>query len=161
MEIGYDLESLRNLHTHFVDITGESLNVVNFFEQRETTIFKIWFYHWRALVRPLSYFRITNSPFLQCVPARSATYDGTLIDNISLSVDHSGLNKFRIKDENYRLIRDRLIQIISSISVDSTQVQGLGQLELKRRTHTLEDVQSSATIDSHGRHAFFVHEIAR
>ncbi|KAI9789841.1 MAG: hypothetical protein M1816_005758 [Peltula sp. TS41687] len=99
-ELAYDSVSLFDLHREFVKVTGYGLRVVkvvNFFEERKTSVLKLWFIQWGAF----------------CVPEQSATYEGTYIQNIGLSVDHYGLNKFGSKSAEYKMVRSKLLETIT------------------------------------------------
>jgi len=46
----YDSTSLLDLHRAFVGITRDDWHVYNFFEQRPTQIFRLWFLRWQQFV---------------------------------------------------------------------------------------------------------------
>ncbi|KAI9777909.1 MAG: hypothetical protein M1816_004381 [Peltula sp. TS41687] len=96
-ELAYDSISLLDLHKEFVAVTGDGLRVVNFFEERKTSVLKLWFVRWGAF----------------CVPEQSATYEGRYIQNIGLSVDHYGLNKFGSRSANYKMVLSKLLETIT------------------------------------------------
>ncbi|KAI9775707.1 MAG: hypothetical protein M1816_005776, partial [Peltula sp. TS41687] len=96
-ELAYDSVPLFDLHSQFVAVAGDSLQVVNFFEQRKTCILKLWF--------------VQRSAF--CVPKQSATYAGLCVQNIGLSVDHYGLNKFGSRSANYKTVLSILLETIT------------------------------------------------
>ena len=52
---------------------------------------------------------------MQCVPEQSATYGK--IESIGFDVDHSGLNKFGSRNENYRIILRKLLEAITPIAL--------------------------------------------
>ncbi|KAK3937341.1 putative kinesin light chain [Diplogelasinospora grovesii] len=82
----------------FVAIDREDLRVFNFYEQRPTRIFRLWFLQWEKL----------------CVREPSATYEGPRVRNVGLSVDHKGLNKFGSRDESYAILLSKLREIVTS-----------------------------------------------
>ena len=49
-ELAYDSLRLLDLHREFTTAFGDDLRVVNFFEQRETNILKVWFFQWKIFV---------------------------------------------------------------------------------------------------------------
>ena len=49
-ELAYDSPFLLRMHNDFVERCSESLQVFNFYEQRGTNVFNLWFWHWRPLV---------------------------------------------------------------------------------------------------------------
>ena len=49
-EVAYDTFPLQDLHEEFECARGEQLQVVNFFEQRKTRLFKVWFWQWEEFV---------------------------------------------------------------------------------------------------------------
>ncbi|KAH7130102.1 hypothetical protein B0J11DRAFT_244108 [Dendryphion nanum] len=97
-EVTFDSRPLRKLHKDFVNKL-ESTTVVNFYEERPTLLCKVWFYRWSKI----------------CVSEQSATYDR--VKNVPLSVDHSGLNKFTSKDNNYKLIVANILETITPIAL--------------------------------------------
>jgi hypothetical protein len=49
-EVAYDSASLLDLHREFMSVVGDNLQVINFFEQRKTCIFSVWFFQWNDFV---------------------------------------------------------------------------------------------------------------
>ncbi|KAI9765373.1 MAG: hypothetical protein M1840_007453 [Geoglossum simile] len=90
-EVAYDSEFLLDLHRELVGSSKDKLRVINFFEARKTRLVK-------------------------CMREQSATYGGANIENIKLPVDHYGLNKFESKNENYGIILQKLLEIVTSIA---------------------------------------------
>ncbi|KNG46426.1 alpha beta-hydrolase [Stemphylium lycopersici] len=98
-EVAYDTPRLQDLHEEFERARGEQLHVVNFFEQRKTRLFKLWFWQWEEF----------------CVREQSAIY--SRVENIGLAVDHYGLNKFKSKDnESYKSVVRKLLSLIEPIA---------------------------------------------
>jgi hypothetical protein len=52
---------------------------------------------------------------MQCVPEQSATYGK--VESIGFDVDHSGMNKFGSRNENYRIILRKLREAITPIAL--------------------------------------------
>jgi hypothetical protein len=48
--LDYDSTQLRDLDEDFMDITGDSLSVVNFFEERKIRVFQMGFIRWDKYV---------------------------------------------------------------------------------------------------------------
>ncbi|KAF1922859.1 uncharacterized protein M421DRAFT_338260 [Didymella exigua CBS 183.55] len=97
-EVEYDALPLLELHEEFESARSEKLQVVNFFEQRKMRLVKVWFFRWDEF----------------CVREQSATY--SRVENIGLSVDHYGLNKYTSRDGNYKRILGKLLNIITPIA---------------------------------------------
>ncbi|KAF2271228.1 uncharacterized protein EI97DRAFT_408568, partial [Westerdykella ornata] len=102
-EVEYDSLPLQDLHEEFENAVSDKLRVVNFYEQRKTRILKLWFLQWEEW----------------CVREQSATY--SRVENVGLSVDHYGLNKFGSKNENYKIILRKLLQTITPIALQKQQ----------------------------------------
>ncbi|KAF2015045.1 TPR-like protein [Aaosphaeria arxii CBS 175.79] len=100
-EVNFHALPLYYLHDQFVNITG-NMQVVNFFEERHTPLIRVWFWQWSEI----------------CVSRQSATYSYDNVKSVGLSVDHSGLNKFTMKDENYTLVVANLLDIIKPIILE-------------------------------------------
>jgi hypothetical protein len=49
-ELAYDSMSLFDLHRDFVAITGDSLPVINFYEERKTRVFQMGIMRWEKFV---------------------------------------------------------------------------------------------------------------
>lgn len=49
-ELAYDSFVLLDLHRAFEAVWGEDQQVVNFFEERRTRIWKVWFWQWDEFV---------------------------------------------------------------------------------------------------------------
>jgi hypothetical protein len=49
-ELAYDSVRLFDLHREFTMAVGDNLRVINFFEERETRILKVWFFGWNKIV---------------------------------------------------------------------------------------------------------------
>jgi hypothetical protein len=49
-ELEYDSVHLLHLHHEFVTAIGDNIRVVNFFEERETNLLKVWFFRWNKFV---------------------------------------------------------------------------------------------------------------
>ncbi|KAI9771112.1 MAG: hypothetical protein M1840_002463 [Geoglossum simile] len=73
----------------------------------------IWFIQWEEF----------------CMQEQSATYDGANIENIELPVDHYGLNKFESKNENYSIILQKLLEIVTPIA--SQRQQGVYSVPIR------------------------------
>ncbi|KAF1835030.1 hypothetical protein BDW02DRAFT_579114 [Decorospora gaudefroyi] len=98
-EVAYDTLPLQDLHEEFESVRSEQLQVVNFFEQRKTRLFKVWFWLWEEF----------------CVREQLAIY--SRVENIGLPVDYYGLNKFKSKDnKSYKSIVRKLLSIIEPIA---------------------------------------------
>jgi len=52
-ELAYDSVSLLDLHRDFMPVAEDGLRVINFFEQRKTPIWRIWFVRWEKFVSKL------------------------------------------------------------------------------------------------------------
>ncbi|KAF7502924.1 hypothetical protein GJ744_004800 [Endocarpon pusillum] len=98
-EVAYDSLPLQDLHEEFENAIRDKLRVINFYEQRKTRVLKVWFIQWEEW----------------CVREQSATY--SKVDKIGLPVDHYGLNKFGLRDENYEMIFRKLLKTIRSIAL--------------------------------------------
>ncbi|KAL8690234.1 MAG: hypothetical protein Q9218_004272 [Villophora microphyllina] len=98
LEIAYDSSFLRRLHNDFVRL-WEHLKVFNYFEQRPTSVFKLWFWQEDSF----------------CVTQSSASYSGPRVEERSLNTDHTGLNKFASRDGNYNALLSNLLDIILPI----------------------------------------------
>ncbi|PMD17725.1 hypothetical protein NA56DRAFT_605582, partial [Hyaloscypha hepaticicola] len=92
----YDALPLRNLHTEFMGAYGTSLKLINFFEERPTRFLDFGFMKWEEFV----------------VRQPSATFDSPGVQNIGLPVDHSGLNKFKSRSIEYKLVLNALVSLI-------------------------------------------------
>ncbi|ETN44019.1 uncharacterized protein HMPREF1541_10884 [Cyphellophora europaea CBS 101466] len=101
-ELDYDSTYLHDLHTHFVRVVKHERDaftqVLNVFEQRPTVMVRCGTLQWAQLV----------------VRESSATYTGTqYVQNVSVAVDHSGLNKFAARtDEGYQTLRNMLRDLL-------------------------------------------------
>jgi hypothetical protein len=49
-EVANNSTLLLDLHQEFVEVFGDHLRVTNFFEERHTCVFKIWFLQWNEFV---------------------------------------------------------------------------------------------------------------
>ena len=49
-ELEYDSTFLQDLHMSFVQVVQNDLRVINFFEQRPTHVFRLWFLRWTEFV---------------------------------------------------------------------------------------------------------------
>ncbi|KAF2867143.1 hypothetical protein BDV95DRAFT_598272 [Massariosphaeria phaeospora] len=97
-EVEYDALPLLELQDEFERVRSDKFQVVNFFEQRKTRLVKVWLFQWEKF----------------CVREQSATY--SRVENIGLSVDHYGLNKFQSKDDNYHSILRKILSLIEPIA---------------------------------------------
>ncbi|KAF6806669.1 Kinesin light chain 5, partial [Colletotrichum plurivorum] len=95
-DLGGDAFPLLDLHEHFVNTTRDGLHIFNFYEQRPTPLFRLWFFRWQEF--------------------RSATYAAKNVRNIGLSVDHYGLNKFGSKSDSYETVRSKLWEISQQLT---------------------------------------------
>ncbi|KAF4547236.1 Hypothetical protein D9617_51g089000 [Elsinoe fawcettii] len=96
-EIDYDSPGLLDMNSAFAKFGGNDLAVVNFFEQRKTTIFRFWIFKYQKM----------------CVPESSATLSAAT--NIGLSVHHTGLNKFGWKSDEYFTVLEKINEIVLRI----------------------------------------------
>ncbi|RYP91980.1 hypothetical protein DL770_001901 [Monosporascus sp. CRB-9-2] len=94
-EVAYDSLSLLDMQDDFIYAITDELQVVNFFELRKTRLLKVWFLQWEEF---------------------SARYPGGKVQNHGLSVDHYGLNKFEVRNENYKLVAGKLLEILSPLT---------------------------------------------
>ncbi|KAK3984258.1 hypothetical protein QBC44DRAFT_301710 [Cladorrhinum sp. PSN332] len=114
-DLEYDSFSLYDLHNDFMAVAPDDLRVFNFFEKRPTQILRLW--------------SVQLEQF--CVREQSATYPGRNVQNIGLSVDHYGLNKFASKSEGYQSILRKLVELVgaSARSVKHHYVVPLGRVD--------------------------------
>ncbi|CAI6226687.1 unnamed protein product [Periconia digitata] len=102
-EVVYDALPLSDLHRDFENVLSENVEVINFYETRKTRILKVWFYQWEEY----------------CVPEQSARLGKS--QDIPLYVNHYELNKFTSKDENYRQVLGKLLQILQPLALQKQQ----------------------------------------
>ncbi|EPE08501.1 eukaryotic translation initiation factor 3 [Ophiostoma piceae UAMH 11346] len=87
---------LMDLQKHYADLVGKNLRAINFFEQFGNVVLSVWRYKWRQFV----------------VHEASATFFGEYVDNIGLGTDHRGLIKFGCRDNEYRSVCSKLVQVL-------------------------------------------------
>ncbi|KAH7190668.1 hypothetical protein BKA60DRAFT_613127 [Fusarium oxysporum] len=93
--ITHDSVELQDLHRQFEAISGH-VRIVNFHEKRET----------------LGFWGLWSDV---AVKEQSATLNRPNAETIGLYTDHSGLNKFAERDSNYKMIRNKLIELMEAI----------------------------------------------
>ncbi|KAL2789174.1 hypothetical protein BJX66DRAFT_339601 [Aspergillus keveii] len=129
-EATYDSLNLMDLHNAFVKALDRRVRDFNFYETRESNFFNWWFFDWSEF----------------CVPEQSATYPGDLVENISLRVDHSGLNKYAMRNEAYHSIALGLNDVMNRAALQNRHQSD--NLERLKKKYSRADIELSEILPS-------------